>query len=355
MDLPAKIILGFDFYGSGNLGDDLMLAGFLAGLEELCPQQNTQIIGTSRFDLLSQQKRFGSIRWVTPAEFLALGERPASEAILAGVGDTPVQATCGRWSLDHLLNLRSCFKGAKRVLINIGAEAEAQSHAAEFKEALNQFERISVRDAFSADVLRSLLGGPADSVVCGGDLASLALKRIAFSKRTASRTGRCLVIAADTLEPADLEAVEEYLETSERVDFIANDVKKEPNMESELYRRLAPRRLMGLFRQGRLLVPDYSTSNWRELVRHYMDVEVVVSARYHGILCAAYAGCRVGAIARSSKVEALARELSIPFCTPPLTPVKIKETFNDAACVSAQNLAELESRSLHGVEWCLRE
>jgi polysaccharide pyruvyl transferase WcaK-like protein len=355
MNLPAKIILAFDFYGSGNIGDDLMLAGFLAGLEELWPQKNIEIIGTSRWEIDSQRRRFGSLRWLTPADFRALGERSASDALLAGVGDTPVQITCSRWSLDHMLNLRSCFKGARRVLINVGAESEAQSHRAEFQEALNQFERISVRDTFSAEVLRRILDGHNDKVVCGGDLASLALKRIAFSKRTASRTGRCLVIAADTLEPADLDAVAEYLETSQRVDFIANDVKNERSMESNLYRRLAPGRLMGLFRRGRLLVPDYNTSDWRDLVRHYMDVEVVVSARYHGILCAAYAGCRVGAIARSSKVEALAKELRIPFCTPPLTPTKIRDTFNDAALVPNENLAEMESRSLHGVECCLRE
>ncbi len=252
-----------------------------------------------------------------------------------------------------MLSLRATFDGARRVLINVGAEMEAQSHGAEFGAALGQFERISARDPFSVGVLRDILGATDRRVVCGADLASLALKRVAFPKRKARGTRRCLVIAADTLGPADLDAVGEYLETNKRVDFIANDVKDEPVMERSLYRRLAPRKLIGLVRRGRLLVPDYSTRDWRDLVRHYMGVEVVVSARYHGILCAAYAGCRVGAIARGSKVEALARELRIPCCTLPLTPGKIRDTFNEAELVVPRDLSDMESKSLSGISHCL--
>ncbi len=73
MNLPAKIILAFDFYGSGNIGDDLMLAGFLEGLKELSPQQKPEITGTSRWDINTQQRRFGSVEWVPPADFRALG------------------------------------------------------------------------------------------------------------------------------------------------------------------------------------------------------------------------------------------------------------------------------------------
>lgn len=350
-----SIILAFDFYGSGNIGDDLMLAGFLEGLKRL--SCSAQIVGSlnPQCNLGSQRRRFGSVEWIRPKEFLALGGSSwnSNATFLAGVGDTPVQITCGPWFLEHLLKLRQLFPQTRRVLINVGAESEAESRQDDFRAALGQFETISTRDDFSSQIISRLRGSP-DGLVTGGDLAALALRACDFPMPGPARSGKYLLIASDTLGGEDLAALIAYLAgAAEPVNFLANDVRSGAGMERKLFRRLAPRRCLGLLRKGVMRMPDYAAGDWRSLVDHYREPEVVVSARYHGVLCAAYSGCRVGAIARSSKVLALARELKVPFCVPPLTQAKIQSVFKEACVVSPDPLAEMEQRALNGIARCL--
>src|ERR1700761_6297644 len=100
MPLPKSISLGFDFYGSGNIGDDLMLAGFLQGLSQVGSAWPA-LHGRSRFPLGTQQTRFPEITWVDTA---AAARKPADpEACWAGVGDTPFQLTSGPWFLEYSL------------------------------------------------------------------------------------------------------------------------------------------------------------------------------------------------------------------------------------------------------------
>ena len=35
MTYPKEIVLGFDFYGAGNIGDDCMLSGLEMGIDRL--------------------------------------------------------------------------------------------------------------------------------------------------------------------------------------------------------------------------------------------------------------------------------------------------------------------------------
>ena len=218
---------------------------------------------------------------------------------------------------------------------------------------MSEYDRISARDEFSAGLAREALGGAADRVRVAGDLATLALKQVVFPK--GRRTAKSLILAGDTLQDQDLVAVAEYLAGAKStVDFIVNDVSPYDTMEQALYRRVAPRRFFGLARRGTLRIPDYDTADWRELLVPYRSSEVVVSTRYHGLLCSAYSGCRTGAIARSSKVAALASQLKVPFCTPPLTAAKIADVFDNACLVDASILRGMEARALDGIDFCLR-
>jgi polysaccharide pyruvyl transferase WcaK-like protein len=355
MKTENTIFLAFDFYGDGNIGDDLMLAGFLDGLKTL--NCKAQIVGSSKVGIYILKKRFPSVSWIAKEEFNALGAGKPRDGLLAGVGDTPLQILCGReWMLDYLLNLNKLFMGMRRVMVNIGAESEIRSHMEEFKIAVSKYERISTRDEMSATIARELLPDSSNRVIVGGDLASLALRLVSFPPRGAATSiAQSLILAGDTLNQQDLSAVAEYLVNAESpVDFIANDINTHSVMEQALYKRLAPRKFFGLLRRGQMRVPDYDTSDWKQLVQPYMKSDVVVSARYHGLLCAAYSGCRIGAIARSSKVEALARELNVPFCLPPLTESKIRNVFTNACAIDKNVLVGMEERALNGIAHCLK-
>ena len=94
-----RIHLGHHFYGAGNLGDDLMLAGFLRALEEQEP--GAEVTGAVPFDRAALAARFPRITWHGM-------EREERRACIAacdawlGLGGSPFQHTQSRWFIDHL-------------------------------------------------------------------------------------------------------------------------------------------------------------------------------------------------------------------------------------------------------------
>src|SRR4051812_39380881 len=92
---PPRLHIGHHFFGSGNIGDDLMLAGFLEGVPPgvrmTCASQTAA----------KQRARFPQVEWLP---YDSASRAAAIEACDAwvGVGDTPFQVVVGTWFLDHL-------------------------------------------------------------------------------------------------------------------------------------------------------------------------------------------------------------------------------------------------------------
>src|SRR5688572_19983108 len=94
---PQRFHIGHHFFGSGNVGDDLMLAGFLQGVAGAAPVRTSC---ASPF-AAGQRKRFPQVQW---ADYSPQSRAAAVEACDAwvGVGGTPFQVVVGTWFLDHL-------------------------------------------------------------------------------------------------------------------------------------------------------------------------------------------------------------------------------------------------------------
>jgi hypothetical protein len=57
-----RVFLGMPFYGAGNIGDDLALAGFLEAWEQL--GSPAHLVASIPFPLATQGRRFPAIEWL---------------------------------------------------------------------------------------------------------------------------------------------------------------------------------------------------------------------------------------------------------------------------------------------------
>jgi polysaccharide pyruvyl transferase WcaK-like protein len=338
-------MLGFDFVGAGNIGDDLMVAGFLDAIAALRPRFWPRLYGACAHNVLSQRKRFGQILWNPRA-------RPDVDC-WAGVGGTPFQTTCGDWMLDFFQReLPRTRNIPRRVLVAIGVEGEIESRRGEYSAVAQEFQHISTRDEFSRAILVERLGVPEARVMAGADLANLSLARLFADTTPPKKEYRLgLTLAGDTLSPQDFCEIEKFLASrTHPVAFIACETRLASYFERGIHPRLAAR-----LPAGRLDIRfcQYSDDDLTEMVRPIAECETVISGRYHGLLAAAWAGCKVAAIGRSSKLTALAAELEVPIAPLPLDHCRLAELTGEAVVVRRDILRRMESRVSRAVAFSL--
>ena len=344
----------FNFWGAGNMGDDLMLAGFLQALDHFGVSYKGRFSSLCSHNVASQTTRFPKINWIdsstSPNWRLAL----ARTELVVGLGDTPFQLTSGDWSLKHLEEVCKCIPaGAETVFINIGAEQECLSRAADFAAVLHNVGRCSTRDSFSHSVLRKVSRNSNTQLSVGGDLANISLENISRQLSSNGKFKLAVIVGYDTLSTADLSAIKDaIIATSGPVSFITGDCRDGPGFEFELFKSWTKPFFSPLRRKLQLRRPDYGLCTLLELVQPVAECEVVLSSRLHGLLTAAWLGCRVAALGRSSKVVALAKECNIPCIEPPLDSGRIRDLIKNASVVDRARLKQCREESLDGILAC---
>jgi hypothetical protein len=326
-----SLFLGFDFYGAGNIGDDLMLEGFLGGFTPSSDAELTAALPSER--VANQQKRFPRVRWH------CLSTEARTQAVLksncwVGLGGTPFQATHGPWLLNRILADFESAPRTRKFMVGVGCEEEVLRERALAERIVRGTEFIWTRDEASREILLHELGAQPEQVSCGGDLANIALKRI-FGASESERTepgSLGIVYFAGPDDAHDLKALKRFVQSfpsETRPAFVANEVR-ERGFEQAAYKRMFGTwsRLVG--KSPRFLSPDYERGSVEDLISHYPAFDVVMACRYHALLTAAWAGCRVAALDRSSKIRFLAAELGIPLVASPFTVASLREGFVDA-------------------------
>jgi len=343
-------LLGFDFYGSGNIGDDLMLDGFLGVIGGLDGMRLRCIIPDSG-RIATLARRFPAVEWTSI--------KAKRYRRWVGVGDTPIQCTSGRWSLNRLRTSLLANNFDIAIMVGVGVEGEAVELAAEFAPLLRKVACIGTRDEYSADMLIRHFGCSKHQVVRGEDLAHLspALHTLYGSRPLSCRKYSlgAVICGGDGLPQSSLLQFRRWLakDVSGSVAIVANEVRPLRYREIDLHRRWTNRAFWNWAPHIRadLLTPDY----WRagsvgSLIEHFSDVQCVLSSRYHGVLTAAWLGCRVAAIARGSKVATLARDLGIPFVGPQFRVCDLDRVHDEAHVVEAKTLNAFADRARASVE-----
>lgn len=345
-----KIFVGFDFYGAGNIGDDLMVAGFLAGFSPECELELTCGLPAER--IASQKIRFPSVRWLSMTGAERAGHIRASQLWL-GIGGTPFQASGGRWFLKRIVSDYDVAPDTKKWMIGVGCEAEVVQEIGLARRVASETDRIWTRDEPSRAILLERLGAKADTVLSGSDLAHIALGKL-FPNPTetsGSENNIGLIFYGERFAREELEEIKKFadgLMKFAKVTFLANDIRNR-HFEHKVYSQMYDGFRSFLRPRPKWFAPDYLAQNIRCLVHHFEGYETVFSSRYHGLLAAAWAGCRVVAVERSSKVGFLARELGIPNVSGPITERALSGALESACRVPRARLQERRLAAKHAL------
>jgi hypothetical protein len=356
--MPARktreALIGFNFYGAGNIGDDLMLGGFLSH-----PGKPTDMALRCRIprSISSQKIRFPEILWERGNSQHPESTTPGP---WIGIGDTPFQINSGPWMIDYLKEVLSQLgPSVPRLMVGIGAETESVARLSEIKWIADQMDRISTRDLVTRKFLIEVLGQPAEKIHAGADLAHLSLAEWFHSPKPLAQRAFDLGFnyfdeeVSPAREGGIVEFWRELRKDGVRKRFFCNETR--PGYERSFYQRqLRPGFFGRLGAERELVLPPYAHASLGQLISHFQDYRTVISSRYHGLLAAAWAGCKVVPLARSSKISSLAADLGLTVVDN-FDPAALREAFNAAKPVNASRLAALRKAAFEAVESTWRE
>lgn len=338
--MMKKIFIDFHFYGTGNIGDDLMLDGFLQALST-----DNEINCLSVGDIKSQKLRFPRVNFESYSLQKRIEYFELSDLII-GVGDTPFQVSCGKWMLNHM-NTAVDISGNKHkiYLIAVGAEKEVLKQKAIVKKIIDSCANITTRDSVSADILRTLSN---DKIFDGSDLANISLKLLSerIHEQDMRSVDYAICYADESPRFWDLYQIKKFAlreNKKKKITFFANDIRDYKNFETGIFNTLFNKNLLKKENNIDLYKPNYTTGSLKELIEHFKNYKTVISSRYHVILTASWMGCKVVALGRrSSKIKSLAKELNIPFVSKPFTQKKIENAIIQATVVERNTLLKNE-------------
>lgn len=346
--MSGRLLLGFDFVGAGNIGDDLMVEGFRLAITSLGIDR--ELVGCCAWDIESQRRRFPGIRWLRPSEFgVACVERRAGD-VWVGAGGTPFQHSVGSWFLDWLEGHRGQIEACeRRVLVGVGAESELGGAEGRFREIGDLFDVIVARDGHSARVLTEAVGIEARRVRVGADLANVALAGLRDGIGGTASFDLGLMPVADRGEREQHVALARFIERFDgSVAFVAGDGRELPGLETSLAAG-AIEELQAGVAPPQVVTAPYADGSLAALIEHVGRCGALISWRYHGLLIGAWLGKRVAAVGRSSKVRALAEELGVAWRPGPIDAAGLRELAGAAHPVGGGTLQLLGKRAVAGV------
>ena len=328
--------IGHHFFGSGNLGDDLMLAGFLRavggrdGITFMCASPWAD----------NQRRRFPQVQWLPYDDASRAAAIEACDAWV-GVGGTPFQTTVGPWFLDHLAGeLSLCRRSNKPMfLLGVGVDARDAVDHPIAREVLDYAQRAWTRDEQSGRWLTERVG--AEKVTAAADLAHVWLRDHPFGPVEAGVTGYVLnferpeQFRAEAL--CDLTAAlpqreHRWLVQEER-NLPGSERALLASLPAECRKRLTPR------------APYYGGASVGGLVDAWGIPGHLLTSRYHAAVIGAWMRSSVLAVRRSAKVEGLADQLDLERVPAVTDASALAQSFRAARPVPHERLISLADRA----------
>jgi hypothetical protein len=341
MSTPRRLHIGHHFFGSGNIGDDMMLAGFLHAIG-----QEVELTCCSNCDVDSQRRRFPRVQWL-PYTMEARAAAVRACDAWVGVGDTPFQLSVGTWFLDHLSGEADLCRAAGKPMyfVGVGVSEVGALEDERGRAVLDYATRVWARDPYSAEAL-ALACAPG-KVHLGADLAHLCLR--ALPPPAAPEAGVIgYVLNFEDPHQFRREALCAFVEAQPPERFqrwLVQEVRPLEGSEMEIWANLPGRCRQYLD----LRKPDYHMAGTvQALLEPWGTPAQVVSSRYHAALVSAWNGSRVVAVERSGKVKGLAAELGLASLHALHDADEVRAALDRAAPVSRALLNSLADRAAAG-------
>ena len=359
-----RIHLGHHFYGAGNLGDDFMLAGFLAAMRTLAPTATFTCCVPFPLDPL--RRRFPAITWL-PCDQPTRARCIAECAAWLGLGGSPFQSALSRWFVDHLVSEAAlCARAHKPMyFLGVGVQTSAELADPDVQRICAQAAAIWTRDVASAERLAALPSPP--PIASAADLAHLFFRE---TPPPAASAGRLTLVAnfdygAWPGQAAFLSAAQASvpgLAITERV-WLAQESRELPGAERALHRALP------LAEQARwsLTIPDLLPSPAESLattesptsaeslttaLSRWPSGEWLVTARFHAALAGAWAGSKIAILATNEKLRAAAHELACPLLATDADAATVTRTLQSLSSQAGVSSAALHLAADRAFEAC---
>jgi hypothetical protein len=332
----VRIHLGHHFYGAGNLGDDFMLAGFLAAMRTLAPEATFSCCVP--FALAPLQARFPAIEWL-PYESATRERCTQACDLWLGLGGSPFQSAQSRWFVDHLAaEAAACARERKPMyFLGVGVQTGSELLVPEISRICAGAAGIWTRDDRTAERLRALPSSPA--IESGADLAHVFFRDVSPPPAAPGRV--TAVLNFDFEESPRAAAGVATLRAPGAGDYawLAQDSRALPGAERTLHARLAPAEQA----RWRLVVPDVPGEPLSSALARWPSGEWLLTARYHAAIAGAWAGSKIVVIGINEKLEAVARELQAPLVGPDADTAAVERALRSAT--PAQPPRELAERA----------
>ncbi|MFC5453439.1 polysaccharide pyruvyl transferase family protein [Prosthecobacter fluviatilis] len=335
--------IGHHFWGAGNVGDDLMLAGFLSELRKAeVPVRLTCCVPAHHEHLRILHPE---VEWKPYA--MAGRWRAISEAdCWLGLGGTPFQVDSGDWLERHLDVEREICECLNKPMYFLGVgvgNAEALQRP-KYKRLINVAKHFWGRDEMSTALLAEASGGKAS---LAADMANLFFSQ--HRPLHMERSIGCLLHFEDrshfSLE-AFCDLFERHSDQSRL--WLIQESRHLRWSEKALWQELPA----AVQAEMRLSQPEWAAQNMNELLNCWGMPEVLISSRYHGALMAAWSGSRVVIIARNGKLAGLARQLGLLSVAKLSDPSALSEAISRSKAVSTESLMKLARMASNSVkEW----
>jgi polysaccharide pyruvyl transferase WcaK-like protein/nitrite reductase/ring-hydroxylating ferredoxin subunit len=331
------IHIGHMFFGAGNIGDDLMLGGFIRGIGP--ERSRLRLTCATAFDIASQRHRFPEIEWhaYDPSSRTALIN---ACDVWVGLGGAVLQASDDSWLLaDHVIQLELCRRAGKPVFfLGCGIDLRPDAGRPEIRLLLDSARWIWTRDRVSDQALRRM------NFTRTSHAANLSHLVMAELPRSQPETGHagfvCILPLADEHK---ISLIDELLRGTaaygHRLRWLVQEVRALPGSEEFILTQLPSITALDQRR------PDYGRDTLEQLVTGWGRPEVLFSTRFHGVIIGAWSGSRVVAYAREQKVQGIAEDLGIESFSELPEPATLAEAFGRARPVAADVLANASKRA----------
>ncbi len=339
-----RIHIGHHFFGSGNIGDDWMLAGFLKVLAT--SGANVRLTCCTPHDREAMNLRFPEVEWL---EYGIEHRRRAIEASNAwlGLGDTPFQADTGQWFLEHLeadFEICECFK-VKAFFLGVGVESTEAAASPRTASLIRRARRIWARDPRSAEAIQAASDSES-KVVLGSDLAHLYFASLPARGKTVAAGPLGMVVNVERAELLNAARIESFLSRNPpgRVRWIAQEVRDLATSEVRLWNGFSA----DVRSRLTFSAPDYHAGSVASLIGPYLNLSSLLSSRYHSALAGAWLGIPISVFARNNKLRGVIEDLGAAECPGLIEEEQLAEGFLRARAVPSpvlDRLAEIARRS----------